>query len=112
MAPKARIHYRISRLEKIELLSPLIFESYSVCESCLQRKMTKLPFMRHGKRTIELLALVHSDVCSPFDVPVKGDFVYFIIFTNDFLWYGYVYLMHHKYETFEKFKEFRHEVKK
>ena len=31
-------------------------------------------------------------------------------FTDDFSKYGYVYLIKHKSETFEKFKEFKQEV--
>ena len=68
--------------------------------------------MRHGERTTELLALMHSDVCGPFDVSIRGGFVYFITFIDDFLWFGYMYLIRHKFEAFEKFKEFRYEVKK
>ena len=34
----------------------------------------------------------------------------FITFTDDLSRYGYVYLMKHKSETFEKFKEFQSEV--
>ena len=74
--------------------------------------MTKLPFMGQGERATDLLALVHTDVCGSFDVPVRGNFVYFITFIDDLFRYGYVYLMRHKSETFEKFKEFRHEVEK
>ena len=99
-------------MEKNGLLSPLTFESYPTCESCLQGKMTKLPFVGHGERATDLLALVHTDVCGPFDVPARGNFVYFITFTDDLSRYGYVYLMRHKSEAFEKFKEFRHEVEK
>jgi hypothetical protein len=33
-------------------------------------------------------------------------FQYFITFTDDFSRYGYIYLMRHKSEPFEKFKEF------
>ena len=40
----------------------------------------------------------------------RGEFQYFITFTNDLSRYGYVYLMKHKSETFEKFKEFHSEV--
>ena len=36
--------------------------------------------------------------------------MYFIIFTDDFSRYGYVFLMKHKSESFEKFKEFKEEV--
>ena len=35
---------------------------------------------------------------------------YFITFMDDYLRYGYVYLMRQKFEAFEKFKEFRAEV--
>jgi transposase InsO family protein len=40
----------------------------------------------------------------------RGGFQYFITFTDDFSRYGYIYLMSHKSESFEKFKEFRNEV--
>ena len=71
---------RVNKLEKSRLLSPLTSESYPICESCLQGKMTKLPFVGHGERTTDLLALVHTDVCDPFDVPARGNYVYFITF--------------------------------
>ena len=44
---------KINRLKKIGLLSLLTSESYSVCESYLQDKMTKLSFVRLGERIIE-----------------------------------------------------------
>jgi hypothetical protein len=40
----------------------------------------------------------------------RGGFQYFITFTDDFSRYGYIYLMRHKFESFEKFKEFQNEV--
>ena len=40
----------------------------------------------------------------------RGGFQYFITFTDDLSRYGYVYLMKHKSETFEKFKEFQSEI--
>jgi hypothetical protein len=40
---------------------------------------------------------------------INGD-RYFIMFTDDYSRYGYVYLMRHTYESFEKFKEFKTEV--
>src|SRR6187401_1640100 len=35
---------------------------------------------------------------------------YFLTFTDDWSRCGYIYLMKHKFETFEKFKEFQSEV--
>ena len=45
--------------------------------------MAKLPFVGHEERATELLALVHTDVCGPFDVQAMGCYSYFIIFTDD-----------------------------
>ena len=74
--------------------------------------MIKPPFVGQGEKITEVLALVHTNVCSRFDMPAKGGYIYFITFIDDYLWYEYVYLMRHKSETFEKFKEFRFKVEK
>jgi hypothetical protein len=58
----------------------------------------------------DLLGLVYIDVCGPMSSVVRGGFQYFITFTNDFSTYGYIYLMRHKLESFEKFKEFQNKV--
>ncbi|KAJ9553556.1 hypothetical protein OSB04_017601 [Centaurea solstitialis] len=50
------------------------------------------------------------DVCGPFSHEARGGYRYFITFTDDFSKFGYVYLMRHKSEAFEKFKEFQNEV--
>ena len=44
-------------------------------------------------------------------VDARGGYCYFLTFANDLSRYGYIYLMKHKSETFEKFKEFQSEVK-
>ena len=43
-------------------------------------------------------------------VEARGGYHYFLTFTDDLSRYGYIYLMKHKSETFEKFKEFQSEV--
>ncbi|KAK8975285.1 hypothetical protein V6N11_046782 [Hibiscus sabdariffa] len=40
----------------------------------------------------------------------REGYQYFITFTDDFSRYGYIYLMRHKSEALEKFKEFKNEV--
>ena len=100
----------ISKLHKDGLLNPFDFESYEVCESCLLGKMTKAPFTGHNERASDLLGLIHSDVYGPLNVNARGGFLYFITFIDDFNRYGYVYLMRHKSESFEKFKKFKNEV--
>ena len=74
--------------------------------------MTKRYFLSKGHRANNLLALVHSDVCGPFNVQAQGGREYFVTFIDDCSRYGYAYLIHRKFETFEKFKEFRVETEK
>ena len=74
--------------------------------------MTKRPFSAKGEKSKEPLQLVHSDVCGPLSVQARGGYEYFITFIDDYSRYGYVYLMHKKYETFGKFKEFMEKAEK
>ena len=59
---------RINKLKKDGIFGSFDSESYPACESYLRKKITKLPFVRHEERAIELLILVHIDVCRSFDV--------------------------------------------
>ncbi|TYK23897.1 gag/pol protein [Cucumis melo var. makuwa] len=75
-----------------------------------QGKITKRPFTGTGHRAKEPLELVHSDLCGHMNVKARGGFEYFITFTDDCSRYGYAYLMQHKSEALEKFKEYKTEV--
>ncbi|KAJ9548797.1 hypothetical protein OSB04_021340 [Centaurea solstitialis] len=86
------------------------YKPFDNCESCLSGKMTKQPFNSENERATDLLEIIHTDVCGPFSHVARGGYWYFITFTDDFSRYGYVYLMRHKSETFEKFKEYQNEV--
>ena len=103
---------RINRLVKDGILDNLVLEPMFICESCIEGKMTKRPFPPKGNGSNELLELVHTDVCGPINIRANGGYEYFITFTDDHSRYGYVYLMHHKSDSFEKFKEYRTEVEK
>jgi hypothetical protein len=94
---------RMKKLHEDGLLSSFDFESYETCESCLLGKMTKMPFTGFPERASDLLVLIHTDVCGPMSSTARGGFQYFITFTDDLSRHGYVYLMKHKSETFEKF---------
>ncbi|KAL4038589.1 hypothetical protein IC575_002211 [Cucumis melo] len=76
----------------------------------LKEKMTKRPFTGKGYRAKEPLELIHSDLCGPMNVKARGGFEYFIYFIDDYSRYGYLYLMEHKFEALEKFKEYKAEV--
>ena len=96
----------MKKLHDDGILTSFEFESFETCESCLLGKMTKTPFAKSCERASELLELIHSDVCGPMSTTARGGYQYFVTFTDDLSRYGYIYLMRHKSETFEKFKEF------
>ena len=68
--------------------------------------------MDKGYRAKESLELVHSDLCGPMTIRARENFGYFVIFIDDYSRYGYIYLMLHKSECFEKFKKYRTEMEK
>ena len=103
---------RLTRLHNDDYLGSFDRKSIEQCESCLHGKMTKLPFTGKGERSTECLELIHSDVYGPMNVQAIGGFSYFITFIDDHSRYGHVYLMKHKFETLERFKEFRSKVEK
>ena len=94
---------RIHGLVKSGILNSLAFEHIPMCESCLEGKMTKRPFKAKGYRATKPLELVHTDVCGPMRVQARGGYEDFVTFTDDYSRYGFVYLMHQKFETFDKF---------
>ena len=106
-------HIGVKRMKKLHadgLFKSLDYESFDACKPCLMGKMTKTPFFRTMERATDLLEIIHTNVSSPMSVEAHGG--YFLTFTDDLSRYGYIYLMKHKSETFEKFKEFHSEVEK
>ncbi|KAJ9538811.1 hypothetical protein OSB04_031544 [Centaurea solstitialis] len=101
---------RVELLLKGGFLGTFNYKPFDNCESCLSGKMTKQPFNKENERATDLLEIIHTDVCGPFNHVARGGYRYFITFTDDFSRYGYVYLMRHKSESFERFKEFQNEV--
>ena len=92
-------HIGVKHMKKLHfdgLLESLDYESLGTCEPCLMGKMTKKPFSGTMVRATDLLEIIHT----------RDRYSYFLTFTDDLSRYGYIYLMKHKSETFEKFKEF------
>ena len=101
-------HIGVKRMKKLH--ADGFLESLDACEPCLMGKMTKTPFSRTMERATDLLEIIDTDVCGPMSVEARGRYHYFLTFTDDLSRYGYIYLMKHKSEIFEKFKEFQSEV--
>jgi hypothetical protein len=102
---------RMNKLHQDGLLGLLDFDSFDMCEPCLMGKMIRTPFTSFVERAIDLLGIIHTNVCGPMSISTHNGYHYFVTFTNDLIRYGYIYLMKHKSEIFKMFKEFQNEVK-
>ena len=94
------------------ILESLDYESLDACELCLLGKMIKTSFSGTMERASDLLEIIHTDVCGPMSVEARSGYHYFLTFRGDLSRYGYIYLMKHKSEIVERFKEFQSEVEK
>ena len=103
---------RISRLVQNGPLGSLELETLPVYESWLEGKMFRWAFTAKGHKAKEQVEFVHFYLCGPMNIQARGGFEYFITFIDDYSRYGYIYLMRHKFEAFEKFKEYRAETEK
>ena len=74
--------------------------------------MTKRSITEKGQRAQECVELIQTNVYGPLNMQACGRFEYFITYTYDYSRFGYVYLMHQKSESFEKFKEFKVKTEK
>ena len=72
--------------------------------------MTKTLFSGTMERATDLLEIIHTDVCGPMSIEARHEYHYFLTFIDDLSRYGYIYLMKHKSEIVERFKEFQSEV--
>ena len=53
---------------------------------------------------------MHTDLCGSMNVKAQEGYEYFISFIDDYSRYDYLYLMRHKFEALEKFREYKTEV--
>ena len=51
-------------------------------------------------------------MCGSLNIRTKWGFEYFVTFIDDYSRYGYIYLLHRKFEAFKKFKKFLTEAEK
>ena len=52
----------------------------------------------------ELLGVIHTDICGPFNPLVMGDHKYFITFIDFYSRHGFFELIREKFESLEAFK--------
>ncbi|GJT47451.1 retrotransposon protein, putative, ty1-copia subclass [Tanacetum coccineum] len=62
-------------------------------------RATRKSFPHRPERATDLLGIIHTDVCGPLRHMSRQGASYFIILTDDYSRYGYVYLLKHKHEV-------------
>ncbi|KAH9679839.1 hypothetical protein KPL71_026297 [Citrus sinensis] len=75
------------------------------CEKCVFGKATRQKFNPGKQETKNTLDYIHSDLWGPSQVSSHGGAGYFITFIDDFSRKVWVYVLKHKSEAFEKFKD-------
>ena len=79
-----------------------------VCEGCLFGKQTKHHFPKgQAKRATAPIELVHADLCGPMQTQSLGGNSYFVLLTDDYSCYSWVYFLQSKSEALDRFKIFK-----
>jgi hypothetical protein len=63
-----------------------------LCIECTKGKQTSMRKYTANRMT-DVLELIHTDIYGPFPTATRNDYVYFIIFIDDYSRYGYIYLI-------------------
>ena len=79
------------------------------CKSCAHGKQHRDPFPNSEKCTQHKLDLIHSDVCGPFPLSIRG-YKYFITFTDDNSRHTWVFFLKKKSEALATFKTWKAQV--
>jgi hypothetical protein len=97
-------------LIKDDIIHPLDFSNLDYCIDCIKGKYAKQVKKGEVQRSVEVLEIIHADICGPFSVKSVEGFDSFIIFTDDFSRYGYIYPIKERSKALDKFKIFKAEV--
>ncbi|GKC62847.1 retrovirus-related pol polyprotein from transposon TNT 1-94, partial [Tanacetum coccineum] len=101
---------RLQRLVKNKILPNLDFTDFGLCVECIKAKQTKLN-KKGATRSDDLLEIIHTDICRPFDTSSFTREKYLITFIDDFS-HGYVYLLHEKSQSINALEVFINEVER
>ena len=98
---------RLKRLVRDGVLFNLDFSEFETYVVCLKGKITAKTRNEKIRRCGSTLDLIHRDICGPLTPTALGGYKYFITFIDDFSRYGYVELIHEKFDSLNVFKAFK-----
>ncbi|CAJ2667154.1 unnamed protein product [Trifolium pratense] len=105
----------LSYLQNNELVNglPAIKIPRDICQHCLIGKQARKSFVKNtAMRAKEVLNVVYTDVCGPFDTLSLGGNKYFVSFIDEFSRMMWIHLMKSKDEVLQNFKSFKLLVEK
>ena len=94
-------------LSKEDLLAGHKVKSLEFCEHCVFGKLHRNKFPKAIHRTKGTLDYIHSDCWGPCRVESLGGCRFFVSIIDDYSRMTWVYMMKHKSEAFQKFKEWK-----
>ncbi|XP_060965609.1 uncharacterized protein LOC133034525 [Cannabis sativa] len=100
---------RVERLVSDGILDSIDFSDFDVCIECIKGKQTKTKKLG-VKRAIDVLELIHTDICGPFPTPSWNGQQYFVSSIDDYSRYAYLFLLHEKSQVLDVLKSFKAEV--
>lgn len=80
---------RIQRLVSYGILDTIDFTNFQICIECTKGKQTNIRKLG-ANRCLDVLELIHTDICGPFPTASCNDQRYFITFIDDYSRYGYL----------------------
>ena len=86
---------RFKRLVSVGTLDSIDFTDFNVCDECIKGKKTKQKKLGAYK-AIDVLELIHTDICGPFPTHAWNGHQYFVSFIDDHSRYAYLFLIHEK----------------
>nr|CAN70467.1 hypothetical protein VITISV_026832 [Vitis vinifera] len=98
---------RLKRLVRDGVLFNLDFSEFETYVVCLKGKITAKTRNEKIRRCGSTLDLIHRDICGPLTPTALGGYKYFITFIDDFSRYGYVELIHEKFDSLNAKRELR-----
>ena len=98
---------RIERLVKQGILHDLDFSDFDTCVDCIKGKLPAKVRNKEASRSVDVLELIHTDICGPISPAAMGGYRYFITFVDDFSRFGWIELIQEKTNSLDAFKSFK-----
>lgn len=82
------------------------------CDSCAMGKLAQTPSTSSFHRDPAILNLIHSDILGPIHPPTPSGARYILTFIDDHTRFNTIYLLKHKSQAFDRFKEYKSMMEK